>query len=76
MTTVQIDWAAQDKYPEDTCTCRCGTVYRTHARMIMVPTPNIVARKPCPACGGIALTRASSDPEAMTIDATQRRSPE
>jgi hypothetical protein len=61
-----IDWSVFDKFPEMTCTCVCGTVFRTHAKG--VPGVGLVARKPCPKCGDTKLGRASSDTEWMTIE--------
>lgn len=60
-----IDWSVFDKFPEMTCTCVCGTVFRTHAKG--VPGVGLVARKPCPVCGETRMTRASSDVERMEI---------
>ncbi len=46
---MKIDWSGFDKYPESTCVCRCGAVYRSHAQYIR-PVGTAV-RKPCPGCG-------------------------
>lgn len=45
------DWTASDKYPEDTCECRCGAVWASHAKYVGDPKPSLVTRRPCPACG-------------------------
>jgi hypothetical protein len=68
MSTFVIDWTPFDKYPEDTCTCVSGHTFRSHAKMVMGPKPSLVSRKVCPVCGTIALVRASSDPETMTLE--------
>lgn len=63
-----IDWRAFDAHPESTCFCRCEAVYRSHAKIVMEPSPHVVARKACPACGRTDnLRRVSSDREVMTI---------
>lgn len=62
-----IDWTPFDKYPESTCTCPCGAVFRSHAKSVMTPEPHVASRKPCPACGGTRLRGYSSDPELVTI---------
>ena len=69
--TQSIDWTPFDRFSESTCTCVCDAVYRSHAKFVMAL--GLVARKPCPACGSTALRGASSDPEAMTIGASERR---
>ena len=62
-----IDWSVIEKYPENTCTCRCGKDFRSHAKFDM-SLPGLVSRKPCPGCGSYRnLFRASSDPETMTL---------
>jgi hypothetical protein len=67
MSTFVIDWTPFDKLPESTCTCVSGHTFRSHARTVMGPKPSLVSRRPCPACGTIALRRAASDPETMTL---------
>jgi hypothetical protein len=61
-----IDWASFDKYPESTCECRCGTVFRSHCKFVMEP-PALRSRKPCPSCGETVMSRATSDPETDVI---------
>jgi len=64
-----IEWRAFDPYPEDTLTCRCGAVYRSHAKFVIKPRSGLLARKPCPKCGRVDdIRRASSDPEVVRID--------
>lgn len=62
-----IDWSAFDQYPENTLTCDCGSMFRSHSKFVMNP-PHIHARKPCPSCGAFdKIRKASSDPEVMTL---------
>ena len=69
MAEPEIDWSASDRFPESTCFCGCGAVYRSHAKTATVgETLRLVARKPCPACAsGDRLVRASSDVEKVTL---------
>lgn len=61
------DWTKFDQYPEDTVSCRCGMLFRSHAA-IDKDTFRIVLRKPCPRCGRTDdAWKVSSDPESMTI---------
>lgn len=51
-----IDWSPFDALPESTCECRCGAVWRSHAKTVVAPLPSwtgscVVARKSCPGCG-------------------------
>lgn len=43
------EWDAFDKWPEDTCCCRCGAVFLSHARV--GPDGRPMSRNPCPKCG-------------------------
>lgn len=53
------EWDAFDKWPEDTCYCRCGSVFLSHARVVdSLPC----SRTPCPRCGGHALDSFSTRP--------------
>lgn len=63
----QIDWSVHEKYPENTCTCKCGVIFRSHTKTIMSPTIMIISRKTCPSCGKQDLQRISSDPETYSI---------
>ena len=61
-----IDWSSSDKYPEDTCSCRCGNVYRSHAKY--TKEQGLVSRKPCADCGkDNDLRRVESDPESFSV---------
>jgi hypothetical protein len=61
-----IDWTVHDKFPESTCACLCGAVFRSHAKYVM--PSGLVSRKPCPLCGNTTSLRAvRSDPESFTI---------
>jgi hypothetical protein len=59
-----IDWTAQDEFPESNCSCVCWEVFRSHAKF--VPDLGLVSRKQCPKCGKHILNRASSDREPFT----------
>ncbi len=70
--TRPIDWSLFDKYPEFTCECACGTIYRSHSKYIL--SRGLVARKPCPTCKrDDALRKASSDAEVMTLGSDEKR---
>ena len=61
-----IDWTPFDKYPEDTATCACGVVFRSHGKYVV--GRGLISRKPCPGCNGAQSIRAlHGDPEPMTI---------
>lgn len=62
---IQIDWSANDKWPEMTCTCVCDHVFRSHSKFVF--GDGLVSRKPCPNCGGHELRASRSDPEKMTL---------
>lgn len=65
--TTPIDWSIHDKYPEYTCECRCGQVYRSHSRYSLERNA-LISRIPCPGCKKDGdLRRASSDPEYQSI---------
>jgi hypothetical protein len=63
----KIDWSVFDQYPENTCTCLCKHVFRSHSKFIVSPQVGLVSRRSCPSCGSHKLTKASSDPEKMTL---------
>jgi hypothetical protein len=66
-----IDWTDFDGTSEQTCRCRCGTVFRSHARVRYDAGIRPIARKPCPGCGkSDDLWAISSDPELFTIEGT------
>lgn len=46
-----IDWKIFDKFPESECECTCGSIYHSHAKMVMVDDKLILySRVPCPGC--------------------------
>jgi hypothetical protein len=63
------EWATFDKWPEDTCYCRCGAVFYSHARSAMVGGQvEMRSRKSCPGCGRCNdLFRISGDFESFAI---------
>ena len=62
-----IDWSLFDKWSESTCTCRCGQVFRSHAKYAAA-RGGLISRKPCPGCGRDDDARSvRSDPEKFTI---------
>jgi hypothetical protein len=71
MAQAPIDWSVFDAFPENTCYCRCGTVFRSHAKFVTDAGDGkfgIVSRIACPACKlDNRLRQVSSDPEYMTI---------
>lgn len=71
----EIDWAAFDGQPEQTLTCRCGTTFRSHAKIIYGgPDQGIHPRRACPSCGQFRdIYRSSTDPETMTISRPEER---
>jgi hypothetical protein len=65
----EVDWTAFNKYSEDTIECRCGAVYRSHAKAKLLETGfTVITRKPCPACGKDRghVRSARTDPETWT----------
>ena len=74
MTASEIDWSRFDRFSESACECICGVRFRSHAKIITTPSPNLLSRRPCPSCGGVRMVRASSDPETMTIGHSRSRS--
>lgn len=62
-----IDWSPFDRLPEMTCYCRCGAVFRSHAK-VALNVPGLVTRLACPACDkDNDCRRVSSDPETYKI---------
>ncbi len=61
-----IDWSAHDALSQNTVTCDCWHVFRSHSKLLMDPI-KLVSREPCPACGGHDLRGARSDPEHFTL---------
>jgi len=69
MSDPYIDWTPWDKnaYPENTITCQCGTVFRSHSKWLL-RTQKVHTRKPCPQCGKFdGATVVRSDPEFVSI---------
>lgn len=67
-----INWSLHYKYPRDSITCRCGAVYRSHAKGISRNgTFTVATELPCPGCGSDIdhVRAASSEPERVTITA-------
>ncbi len=62
-----IDWSVFDAMPESTCECRCGATFRSHVKFVTIEPRGLQSRMPCPACGGHAMRRATTDPETETI---------
>ena len=62
-----IDWSIFDQYSEDTCFCKCGTIYRSHTKM--TNKLKLISRKQCPNCNKSEdnLIRVSSEPEIFEI---------
>lgn len=70
MSRPETEWTRFDAFPENTLTCGCGRVYRSHSRFSHIGSM-IEPRWPCPGCGSRDdIRRASSDPELMTISGT------
>jgi hypothetical protein len=64
----KMDWSAFDSEGiTQTCYCRCGTEYRSHAKINMEVRKS-VSYDPCPSCSSHSnLWRTSSDPEIFTL---------
>jgi hypothetical protein len=67
-----IDWAPFNRLPEMTCTCKCGAVFRSHGKAVLQPQVLLVSRKPCPACHGHEMGKASGDPETILLTGRDR----
>ena len=66
-----IDWTAHDEFPENTITCACGTVFRSHSKW--TADRGIATRKPCPGCARCDhMRQASSDPERVALVRSSR----
>lgn len=64
-----IDWTKHDEFPESTCYCRCGAVFRSHSKMVFDGVPKTITRRPCPACKrDDDCRRISADPEKFTLE--------
>lgn len=67
-----IDWSVFDQFPENTCECACGAVFRSHTKTVRNPENTgflIASRNPCPGCGKTEghLCAVRSDPETFVI---------
>jgi hypothetical protein len=70
MPSLNIDWSVFNKAPESTCTCRCGTSYRSHVKVIKIDGSFVtISRKSCPNCGKNEgnVYSVQMDPENWTI---------
>lgn len=64
--TMNIDWS-EFTGAEDTCRCRCGKIFRSHAKFVMA-AKGMITEKPCPHCGkNNDCRRVTSDPEVMEV---------
>lgn len=63
-----IDWSKRGPVTSS-CYCRCGCVFRSHAKNVKVGDRWwCVTQKPCPQCGSNEdVRRVSYDPESYTI---------
>jgi len=71
----KINWSKFDDYSEDTCYCKCGKVYRSHAKGVKIEGKfKMVTRKLCPGCGASVSNcrRYQSNPEIYTITEPKR----
>lgn len=60
-----IDWS-KFTGAEDVCHCRCGKVFRSHAKFVIY-VARMITKKKCPSCGkDNDCWRVTSDPETMT----------
>lgn len=61
-----IDWSKFIS-SEDTCYCRCGKTFRSHAKYVL-SVEKIITRKDCPSCGkNNDCWRVASDSETIEI---------
>ena len=62
-----FDWSKIEQYPKQTIECRCGAVFRAHARYSLIEG-SVVTKEPCPGCGSFNTVRAArSDPEVWSV---------
>lgn len=68
-TSIVIDWSPFDALPEMTCHCRCGAIYRSHAKGVRADGEiAMISRQPCPQCGSNQnLWKIASEPEIWRI---------
>lgn len=63
---MDIDWSKFTGL-EDTCYCKCGKIFGSHAKYVMA-VKKMITRKPCPQCKkNNDCWRVTSEPEIMTI---------
>lgn len=65
-----VEWSRFDQYSEDTIECRCGKIYRSHCKGVVIgESYSLITRKPCPGCGETQdhVRAARSDPEYQVI---------
>jgi hypothetical protein len=64
-----VDWSKFTDPPCTTVTCRCGYVFRSHAKTVKVDGRWIaVSKEPCIQCGrSDNIWKVSTDPESFTI---------
>ena len=67
--TEQIDWSKFKDFSEHTCECRCGVVYRSHAKGTVEDGWKMTTQKPCPGCGETVnnCRKYECDTEIVTI---------
>ena len=64
----EINWSIFDGDPEANCYCRCGKVFRSHAKGVYKGSYRTITRKPCPGCGlNNDCNQISSDPESFSL---------
>lgn len=62
-----IDWSRFGDEITQTCFCRCGAEFRSHAKIDMTVRKS-VSKDPCPGCEDHDnLRRVSSDPESWSL---------
>ena len=70
-TVADIDWSVFNYPPDNTITCRCGAVFRSHCKGVWNDgNTNFIhlTRVPCPQCNRHDnVRRAESDPERVTL---------
>lgn len=63
----EIDWSGFT-FSGDICYCRCGGIFRSHAKAFYAEGRLLVTRKPCPSCNqNDNCCRIESEPETFTI---------
>ncbi len=69
MNDLPIDWTPFGGQPQYECECFCGSVFRSHCKVVSVDRGLVlVARTPCPGCGeNDRIRSARGEPETMTV---------